>query len=294
MTNVCLIITFARNKNLHDLITCAKLHCKKIYIYQNQPSPEFYTDCEKVTQIIKKNIGKNIIFYRPPKHLPSEKSIVYAITKFFELEKYGTIFEDDCLPSKLFWDSITFFQKEQLIYDQFVFNGFTPVPQRRSVCTISKKKYLHVWGWTTNALTWQQFLNKYEIENLTLNKILNLGFSFKISLYWFFIFRLVSIGKINTWDYKFLFYLWTKNIKIFGPSENLIQNMGTDKFSQFMKEDITGVKNIKATNEIYEFKCNLSEYDRSERLTNSNHYKITWYRVFTLLLSNFKTILYIK
>lgn len=294
MINCCLIITFARHTHLNKLITSAKRYCKKIYIYQNQPSPTFDVDCKKVTQIIQKNIDKHVIFYRPPEHLMSEQSIVYAITKFFEFEKYGTIFEDDCLPSKSFWDAKKLFKPEQIGCKNFVFNGFTPVPQNRSICTISKKKYLHVWGWTTNASNWQQFLQNYEIKSLTLKKIYSLRFPIKASLYWFFIFRLVSIGKIKTWDYKFLYYLWTQNIKIYGPSENLVQNMGVDQFSQFIKKDISGVKNIKVAQEINEFQINIYEFDKSEFPTNLYHYKITWDRVIILFLLNLKEMLFPK
>lgn len=290
MVNSCLIITFARSSHLEELITSAKLFCKKIYIYQNQSYPAFDVDCKKVTKTIQKNIDKNVIFFRPPKYLLSEQSIVYAITKFFEFEKYGTIFEDDCLPSKSFWDAIRFLKQEQIGYEKFVLNGFTPVPQNRSMCTISKKKYLHVWGWTTNASTWQQFLNNYEIKNLTLKTFLNLGFPLKSSFYWLSIFRLVSIGIIKTWDYKFLYYLWTHKIKIYGPSENLIQNMGSDKFSQFLKEDFAGIKDIAATNEISEFQSKLNEFDKSETSTNVQHYKITWGRIIRLLLINLKAM----
>ena len=77
-------------------------------------------------------------------------------------------------------------------------------------------------------------------------------------------------------------------------SENLVQNMGADESSQFIKKDIAGIKNIKVTNEIHEFQSKIYEFDKSEFSTNSYHYKITWKRVIILFLLNFKAMLFPK
>ena len=167
-----------------------------------------------------------------------------------------------------------------------VISGFTPIGQQDGKCEICQKRYLHVWGWSTNAHTWNSYLSDYNIQDLKFLGILRLGLTLKSGLYWFFIFRMVKYKKIQSWDYKFLYYLWVNRIPIYGPSLNLIQNMGADEYSEFVKKDIGDVKNIKVAQNIdtIEFKTALPAY--SCKKTDQQHYKITWLRILQLFLIN--------
>lgn len=287
----CLIITFARHSHLDEIINAVKPHCKRIFIYQNVATPKLRDNCARVRNIIKMHEDSNqVIYFQPPRHLESEKSITFAITKFFSEVEFGTIFEDDCIPSEKLWNAIDALVESKNIENEFVFNGFTPVSYNSPVCSLTKKRYLHVWGWTSNRETWNNFRKRYDISNLSVSKLLRIGLNFKSSLYWYFLLRMVQYGKIKTWDYKFLYYLWMNSIPIFGVSKNLVKNMGADELSVFMRKDETGVSRIKIADDIQSFKLDFDTVDKSEDITNRLHYDINWKRIIVLLLLNIKRL----
>lgn len=291
LTRNCLIITFARHAHLERIITEAKVRCDNIYIYQNQSSPEFENDCDKVRRIIESHQAENVITFTPPAHLPSAQSIIYAITHFFSKVPHGTILEDDCLPSHQLWDALDIFDSTNCDASEFVMNGFTPVGHTDSVCLIAKQPYLHVWGWSSNSTTWNNFITQYSQPLCATSTIIQQKLGLKATLYWILIFNMVKTNKIKSWDYHFLYYLWSNRVPIFGVSANLVQNMGADEFSQFMVKDKANVKLNKVANTIQSFKVEMTDAVKSPKQTNQQHYQICWWRILILFMINVKSII---
>ena len=288
----CLIITFARHTHLNEIIKAVKPHCERVFIYQNLVTPKLRDNCAQVRNIIKMHENSDqVTYFQPPRHLTSEQSITFAITKFFSEVEFGTILEDDCIPSENLWNAIDAFVDSNNIKNEFVLNGFTPVSCNSPICRLTKKRYLHVWGWTSNRDTWNSFRERYDIFNLSIVNLRRIGLNFKSSLYWYFLLRMVQYGKIKTWDYKFLYYLWMNKVPIFGVSKNLVQNMGADELSQFMRTDETGVSMIKVADDIQSFELDVKSMDETEDMTNRLHYEINWKRIIVLFLLNIKFLI---
>lgn len=285
----CLVITFARSTSLVELISRVKKNCDKVYIYQNMPNMEFESDCARVTRLILSNLGDNVEYFRPEKFLTSEESIIYAISYFFRRVDCGTIFEDDCLPSEKFWQSLRFFNTTKRKQTLFALNGFNPSALGDGKCEFLKKKYLHVWGWTTNSDTWREFLKQTGFERKIDIKILwGTHQDAKVVAYWYLLLRLVKNKKIRSWDYKFTYFLWRNNIHIYGPSENFIKNMGADRFSQFMKDDPANISGIPVFEGELDFVDTTFRYDENEWRTNETIYLINFGTLLRLVFLNIR------
>lgn len=279
----CLIISFARSKHLNNIITSAKEHNERVYIYQNLSVMEYTHGCELVSAVIKKHLDDKTYYFRPEKHLCSEQSIVYAITEFFKKEEIGTILEDDCIPSDNYWKLRDYFFRHQPKHLPFVLNGYNPVPKQQHLCRISQVAYPHVWGWTSNRVVWGQFLKNYEIGKIMLPDNFLLFRNFKFKVYWIIIFWMVKNKKIMTWDYKFLFFILRERIPVYGASENFITNDGADEYATFLKNNISD--NIQANTDNVKFFMD-KKFDHARTVEISRrHYRITWLRICRMLAS---------
>lgn len=164
------------------------------------------------------------------KNLGCGKAVSEAITWFFENVEEGIILEDDCLPDLSFFNFCEDLL-ERYRFDERVFmisgDNFLPEPLRpRQSYYFSK--IAHIWGWATWRRAWNkydlymkdfpEFIRNKEIENIWSNKI--------IQNYWLDKFRDVYDGKINTWDYQWVYAIWKNNGVSIAPNVNLISNIG--------------------------------------------------------------------
>lgn len=283
----CLIISFARSRHLKQIIESAKAHNEKVYIYQNCKVSKYADGCDLVSAEIEQHLDDKTYYFRPRKHLRSESSIVYAISEFFKIEEIGTILEDDCIPSDNFWKLRNYFLQHHQNQYPFFLNGYNPVPKQKNPCTISQVAYMHVWGWTANKIVWDQFLKNYKIGKIiSSNNFIYLK-DLKSRAYWIIIFWMVKNKQIMTWDYKFLFFIWKHRISIYGASENFITNDGFDEYATFLKASKLESANLKANTENLSFVIDNNFDDARTSIINTQHYQITWSRIFRMLMSAF-------
>lgn len=148
---------------------------------------------------------------------------------FSEVEE-AIILEDDCLPDPSFFP----FCEELLdIYRQDDrvghING-TNFQFGRKVSPYSYyfSRYYQVWGWAS----WRRAWKGYDVEMRLwpemqkedwLKEILG---DRRFVSYWRYIFDRVHKGFIDTWDYQWFFYLWTKKRLGIVPAVNLVSNLG--------------------------------------------------------------------
>ncbi len=235
MDKPLLLLLFNRPKETEILINrLRKIKPEKIYISQDGPRINFLEDqvlCKEVRNVIQKINWKCEIKTRYLKfNLGCRSSVSSAIDWFFNFEDDGIILEDDCIPSKSFFNfcaqMLNKFKNSENIFtisgsnfqkDNFVGEG-----------DYYFSKYAHCWGWATWRRAW-----KYYDDNMKFwSKLKNSETWTKLhpnkyeKKYWSKIFNLVYSKKIDSWAYVWLASIWYLNGKSIIPNKNLIINIG--------------------------------------------------------------------
>lgn len=164
-------------------------------------------------------------------NLGCKEAVSNAITWFFENEEMGIILEDDCLPSQSFFP----FCKELLIKykddSRIWLIGGTNFLSKFHLENSPKyyfSKYDRSWGWASWRRAWKNYDKKLslwpEIKNA--NVLKNILYSDKEAKMYNHIFEQTYQGKIDTWDYQWLFTVLINNGLSIIPETNLISNIG--------------------------------------------------------------------
>lgn len=249
MTYVCqnaiLLLFFNRlDTTLTTLEQIAKVQPKKLYLAadggRNETEKEQITairasvlrhitwECEIHTRFLDINLGCKI-------------AVSSAISWFFSHEKQGIILEDDCLPTLSFFrfcdELLERYAKQENI---FMISGWSALDfaKNTSVNTLSPKaqlqedyffsKYPHIWGWASWARAWQKYqleFSDFEAEFSPLDNFC----SVRERRYWYKIFKTYSQGKIDTWDYPFVYSIWKHKGLCVYPKNNMIANIGFNR-----------------------------------------------------------------
>jgi len=175
-------------------------------------------NCEVVTNFSEENLG-------------CKRRVSTGLDWVFSLVKEAIILEDDCLPNHSFF-----------IFCQEMLEKYRSYPEvgmisgvnfqkgnRRGDGDYYFSKYMHIWGWATWSDRWQ---NSYDVNMRSWpsfrksKDFLEITKSPSNKRYWEAIFEKVYRGKIDTWDYQWLFANWLHKRCSIIPNSNLISNIG--------------------------------------------------------------------
>ncbi len=164
------------------------------------------------------------------KNLGCRNSVSGAITWFFEQEEAGIVLEDDCLPSPSFFgycDSLL----ERYRDDERVWHiGGCNFLKGKDVPGASYyfSRYCFIWGWAS----WRRAWKKYDVNMARFPEFLKNGCisgvwrEKEIQDYWMRNFQSTYEGKINSWDFQWVFTLWCQSGLAILPRVNLVSNIG--------------------------------------------------------------------
>jgi len=182
-------------------------------------------DCEVKTLFREKNLGCQI-------------AVSSGISWFFEQVEQGIILEDDCLPNESFF---TFCEVllEKYKDDKRVWhigaNNFQD-GIKRGDSDYFFSMYSHIWGWASWRDRWQKYqvdVNHYNLESslpfYTKNRMQFKYFKHRK--------KQVASGKMNTWDYQWLYCMWENKGLAALPNSNLVENIGFDSDATHTKAD---------------------------------------------------------
>lgn len=211
-----------------------KYRPKKLFIAADGPRSNKVDESEKCEKARK--ITGNIDWpcevkrlYRN-KNLGCKLAISGAIDWFFDSVEEGIILEDDCLPGKFFFrfceEILDKYRNVENVYHVGT-NNFQPV-QRQLKNSYYFSKYSHVWGWATWRRAWKHYdVNMKSWPEIKKSRILvKFWNSFWEKQYWQTIFDATYSGKIDTWDYQWLYTTWVNDAFSIIPGVNLVQNIG--------------------------------------------------------------------
>jgi hypothetical protein len=174
-------------------------------------------DCEVRTNYSDVNLG-------------CKRRVSSGIDWVFEQVEEAIILEDDCLPHPSFFDYcdelLDKYRYDTRIMsisgDNFQFG------RKRNTDSYYFSQYNHIWGWATWRRAWKHYDVDVQLWNTVrddgwLNDILNDRSIVKV---WQKNFQDVHDGKVDTWDYQWVFACWIQSGLTILPNVNLISNIG--------------------------------------------------------------------
>jgi hypothetical protein len=174
-------------------------------------------DCEVRTNYSDVNLG-------------CKRRVSSGIDWVFEQVEEAIILEDDCLPHPSFFDYcdelLDKYRYDTRIMsisgDNFQFG------RQRTSDSYYFSQYNHIWGWATWRRAWKHYDVNVQLWNTVrdggwLDDILNDASVVEV---WQKNFQDVHDGKVDTWDYQWVFACWVQSGLTILPNVNLISNIG--------------------------------------------------------------------
>jgi hypothetical protein len=171
--------------------------------------------CELLTNYAADNLG-------------CRKRIATGLTWAFERVPEAIILEDDCLPA------VSFFEFCQALLDRYRHNDTIMHIGGTNLVLANQggqhsyyfSRYAHVWGWAS----WQRAWRKYQSDmadwpewKQTLRGLLS---DRREVDYWTRKFDATWSGRIDTWDFPWLYSCWRAGGLAITPTRNLVSNLG--------------------------------------------------------------------
>jgi len=140
------------------------------------------------------------------------------------------ILEDDCLPDQTFFrfcqEMLERYRNDQRVGmisgDNFQFGT------KRSDASYYFSCYNHIWGWASWRRAWESYdVNMKLWPRFRDDRYLDYLFADNVVRnYWHNAFEATHSGRIDTWDYQWVFTSWVNNMISVMPNVNLISNIG--------------------------------------------------------------------
>lgn len=166
-----------------------------------------------------------------PANLGCKMGVSSAIDWFFGREEQGIILEDDILVQPGFFDYcdelLDLYREDPAVS---MVSGCNLLSQRmqmqESYCF---SRHVHIWGWATWRRAWKHYdvgMSGWPAWQASGALLRTLDGNRALATYWKNIFDLVHAGKIDTWDYQWVFACWQQGGLDILPAHNLIENLG--------------------------------------------------------------------
>lgn len=234
-----LVLLFNRPYETKRLFeSLSKLRPQKLYINQDGPRKDFIKDleqCKNVRDIaLNPDWDCNVFSNINESNLGCRNSVSTGLDWFFEKEEFGMILEDDCIPSK------SFFNFSEKMLDRYKHNQSISVISGSNFQKGNKiigtadyyySKYAHCWGWSSWRRAWQFYDKNLSFwpnwKNSTQWKTFHQD---KLEQkYWTKIFDKVYKNQIDSWAYIWQASVWYNRGMTITPNKNLILNIGFNK-----------------------------------------------------------------
>lgn len=236
--------------------------------------------CVEVRRIVDEGIDWDCKVHRlyRTNNVGCKVAVSSAIDWFFDNVEEGIILEDDCLPHPTFFrfceELLNKYRNDNRIGQisgvNFQFG------KKRMGYSYYFSRYTHIWGWAS----WRRAWKNYNVDMKLWPEIRDSGWlqdwlrDKKLTQYWMRIFEKVYLGKIDTWDYQWIFACWMQNGLTILPNVNLISNIG------FGKEAVHTKKKSLFANMVVEaidFPLNHPPFvirdEKADRFTEKTHFR---------------------
>lgn len=160
------------------------------------------------------------------KNLGCKRAVEQAVTWFFEREPEGIVLEDDCVPSRSFFDFC------DVMLDRYRDNprvmhisGYNHASEETDGFTFSR--FASVWGWATWARAWAFYPESLNCDTDEARRLMRSAFLTDEQHQYFSIkFDQVASGELDTWDFSWAHAVLARQGLTVRPSKNLVANVG--------------------------------------------------------------------
>lgn len=294
-----LLILFNRPSHVQRLLDrLRQVRPTLLFVAVDGPRMSHPTDVEQVARSISliNSIDWPCTIHRliREQNLGCKKGVSSSINWFFSKVEEGIILEDDCLPDPAFFSFCTdlltrYRQNEQVMH----INGTNLAAGHWwSSDSYLFTKVCHVWGWASWRRAWQHYdINMTDYPTQRIKLINQLVHNENSRFYWRKAFDETYAGKIDTWDYQWVFSIWLADGLCILPAVNMISNIGFNhdathtkfvtKFAELPTTSLvahyhpdTVVDNVQATESLFQTLYILPNVFTT--LINRVKQKITW------------------
>jgi len=158
------------------------------------------------------------------------KRVSSGITWVFKNVERAVILEDDCDPHPSFFgyanELLNRYENDERVMHIGGVNFQNGQPRGNASYFFSH--YPHVWGWAT----WRRAWSLYDFEMKTFDRFIEAGGlqSFLPDVtqqrFWHGNLKNVKEGKIDTWDFQWVYACWSNHALSIHPNVNLVTNLG--------------------------------------------------------------------
>lgn len=217
-------------KAVFEAIAAAKPE-KLLVIADGPRHPDEAPQCEKAREVIRSvNWTCEVIENVSSHNLGCGRRISTGLDWVFSLVNEAIVLEDDCIPAPSFFsfceNLLHRFRDDKRIMhingNNFQFGV------KRTDRSYYFSKYAHIWGWAT----WRRAWAHYDFRMQTWPEFKKTGM---IDLvcddplecpYWQSNFDDAQSGRIDTWDYQWMYTCWNQGSLCVTPASNLVSNIG--------------------------------------------------------------------
>lgn len=245
MMNLCespspgvLVIAYRRHENIRNILEkCVASGITRIYITVDSPrnnTIEEELDVRKVKEVVRDFKSRNISNVKVEsraslRNLGCAVSVLSGCDWAFTFETNLIVIEDDCVPSKLFFDFFRMYKNEIDMNQQVLFIcGTQLAPSLLTGDLGFLSKYPLTWGWGTNQETWRIIRKIFDDEKLWRVILDDLIALTPEQAYWRAAKRRALFGITDVWDSVVVQFMAKENLLAILPPRNLVLNNGSD------------------------------------------------------------------
>jgi len=206
----------------------------KLLVIADGPRADHLDDAEKCTDVRAIIDGVDwdceVLKNYSDVNLGCKRRVSSGLDWVFDTVEKAIILEDDCLPHPTFFrfceEMLEKYRDDKRI--AMISGNNFQFGRKRTECSYYFSRYTHIWGWAS----WRRAWDNYDVDMKIWPEIRD-GWWLKDLLgarrsvwYWKYIFENVYQGKIDTWDYQWIFSCWIQNALTVIPNVNLVSNIG--------------------------------------------------------------------
>lgn len=212
-----------------------------------------------------------------------------AVSWFFENENDGIILEDDCLPSKSFFnyceELLDKYKNEKKVWHITGFGNYQDLNKKE---TYYFSKIQHCWGWASWADRWQYYqfdlsnYGKIDVTKFSKKKYIQKAMEEKVQI-------VQQKGFSDCWAWQWAFIIVQNNGYCINPYRNLISNIGAQgEHYKGEKDDSLFMPTFEISKIVHPKKIKYNE--KAINYIYENHYKIKKDNSFVKTIVSLKNI----